>query len=93
MSAKQAHDLGKPNIWALWPLMPIRLVFSEGQAHQYQYRRVPNEFGQDLHIGRWVIRLGLISIAVFGIVSYRSFAGPWWSGGTAKPQWWPKACP
>jgi uncharacterized membrane protein YhaH (DUF805 family) len=37
MSTKRAHDLGKPNIWVLWPFLPIRLFFSEGQPQDNQY--------------------------------------------------------
>lgn len=88
MSTKRAHDLGTSNIWALWPFLPIRLLFSEGQPQDNQYGPAHGPHpvtGKGRRIGRWVAPLTLVSIIVFGVVSYRAFTGPSWKWQECKP--------
>jgi uncharacterized membrane protein YhaH (DUF805 family) len=88
MSTKRAHDLGKPNMWVLWPFLSIRLLFSEGQPQDNQYGPAHGPrpgTGKDRRIGRWIARLTLVSIIVFGVVSYRAFTGPSWKWPECKP--------
>jgi uncharacterized membrane protein YhaH (DUF805 family) len=88
MSTKRAHDLGKSNIWALWPFFPLKLFLGAGQPQDNQYgpaRRLPGAAGKAWHIGRWIVGLGLAFIVVFGAVSYRAFTGPSWKWPECKP--------
>jgi uncharacterized membrane protein YhaH (DUF805 family) len=89
MSRKRAHDLGKPNIEAFSPLSPIALLFNEGQAQDNQYgpAHVTCHGAQaSWRIGGWIVRLGLVSIVVFGVVFYRTFAGPSWKWPDCKAE-------
>lgn len=86
LNKKRAHDLGKPSSWALWPLVPIKLLLIERQAHDNQYGPAHCTPGPRTgwRIGRWIASLGLVSIVGLGVVFYRAFAGPSWKWPDCK---------